>query len=274
MPFKAEQVAGPDWQVKPAALQRLKASVSQLRSLGLAVIVDLHPNDTFRSELFTTVSGRQRFLKLWRDIALIFRGADDQVYFELLNEPGNYNNWWTIQGEAIQEVRRVDATRPILAEAEGTSRIKALIAHKPYPFSAVSYAFHFYDPMSFTHQGANFGSRRYLKYRGTPYPVPAGVSGDGQVWNRNTILSALSDVKIWAVRNHVAVICDEFGVYAGGGVSPSSRQAYLTDVRQALEKKAIPWSVWQLTGGFGIERNAVVDRGVVRALGLNDNAQR
>jgi hypothetical protein len=75
----------------------------------------------------------------------------------------------------------------------------------------------------------------------------------------------------WARRRGVPLVCNEFGVYRDYA-DPADRDAWLHDVRTALEHNGIGWTMWDYSGSFGVvtkkDGKTVVDDGAVRALGI------
>ena len=65
--------------------------------------------------------------------------------------------------------------------------------------------------------------------------------------------------------------CNEFGVYRNAA-NPEDRARWITDVRTALEKNQIGWTMWDYSGGFGVVVKkyctTTVDPLTVKALGL------
>ena len=51
--------------------------------------------------------------------------------------------------------------------------------------------------------------------------------------------------------NHVPLICNEFGAYRPV-TEPASRNAWIHDVRTALEADGIGWAMWDYHGGFDV----------------------
>jgi hypothetical protein len=53
---------------------------------------------------------------------------------------------------------------------------------------------------------------------------------------------------------------------------PQDRAAWIRDVRTALERNGIGWTMWDYSGSFGVvtkkDGKAVADENVLRALGL------
>ena len=75
----------------------------------------------------------------------------------------------------------------------------------------------------------------------------------------------------WAAKYHVALTCNEFGTFRN--FAPAvDRAAWIRDMRIALEKYGIGWTMWDYAGGFGVVNkqngHATPDTEVVKALGL------
>ncbi len=91
-------------------------------------------------------------------------------------------------------------------------------------------------------------------------------------WDAHRIQLQMDAAAGWGKVNNVPLISNEFGVYRK--VTPeASRMQWLRDVRTALEKDGIAWTMWDYRGGFGVvwkddSQPARVDEKVVEALGL------
>jgi hypothetical protein len=256
------------------------------------VIVDLHPAGDFRRRLFRSGAPRDGFVQLWTRIAGALADTDDAVMFELLNEPGrdSVGSWWDLQGRTIAAIRKTGNRHVIIASAERYDTAADLLKQTPYDAPRIVYNFHFYQPMVFTHQGADWGSvKRYGKVRSITWPldrtgtskaIAAGVSGARRklsmaadmAWSSDRIDRQFADVAAWAKRHGATVMCNEFGVYRRGGVREADRVRYLRDVASALDAHGIPWTIWQYSGGFGVADKhgdrRVMDADILGALGL------
>jgi hypothetical protein len=90
-------------------------------------------------------------------------------------------------------------------------------------------------------------------------------------WNASRIDAEIGEAAAWAKKWNVPLTCNEFGVYRKTA-NPEDRARWLSDVRTALEKNGIGWTMWDYAGGFGVvERNngtTTIDEMTVKALGL------
>ena len=68
------------------------------------------------------------------------------------------------------------------------------------------------------------------------------------------------------------MVCNEFGVYRAYA-DPQDRVAWIHDVRTALERHNMGWTMWDYSGSFGVaakkDGRNVPDELTLRALGLN-----
>ena len=87
----------------------------------------------------------------------------------------------------------------------------------------------------------------------------------------------ITQVAQWARQNGVPVLCNEFGVYRAYA-DPHDRETWIHDVRTALERHGMGWTMWDYSGSFGVvvkkDGRNVPDEVTLRALGLNQTAAR
>ena len=273
---------------------RLDRAVDAMLSNGLAVIVDLHPNDDFKQQLRSGNDPVDRLVKLWRELAAHYASRDpDRVFFEIMNEPevSDPYRWAGIQARVAAAIREAAPRHTIIAAGGNYSDIWDLLAQEPLADGNVIYNFHFYEPHEFTHQGAGWGAPWWSYTHSIPYPAtesqmqellkevpdPAGryqlenywLNG----WDAHHIRLLIDEAAQWARDKHVPLICDEFGAYREHS-DPASRDQWIHDVRSALEADGIGWAMWDYRGGFGVVHKqdgqpAQVDDAVVKALGLS-----
>jgi endoglucanase len=101
--------------------------------------------------------------------------------------------------------------------------------------------FHFYDPMTVTHQGAEWvsGSTAWL-----------GTKWAGTAEDRVNIENTFDRMVEWGNAQKRPVFLGEFGVY--NKAEHSSRLAWTRAVREASEARSISWAYWELISSFGI----------------------
>src|SRR5258706_16437700 len=90
-------------------------------------------------------------------------------------------------------------------------------------------------------------------------------------WDAARIDREISTAAAWAARNRVPLTCNEFGAYRKVA-PPADRALWIRDMRTALERYGIGWTMWDYAGGFaGVNKqngHATPDWEIVKALGL------
>jgi len=272
---------------------RLDGAVDAILADGMAVTIDLHPEGAFKQTLRSGSDGVERAEMLWRRLAEHYANRDpERVFFEIMNEPevGDPARWAGIQTRLAAAIRAAAPRQTIIATGPNYSGLADLLTQQPLPDGNVIYTFHFYEPHTFTHQGATWGVPWWVYEHGVPYPATDGAMQEllAQVpdaadryqfeqywldhWDAHRIRLEIDAVAAWGRANRVPLICNEFGVYRA--VTPvASRLAWLSDVRTALEADSIGWAMWDYHNGFGVavkgkDGKSVVDPETVKALGL------
>jgi aryl-phospho-beta-D-glucosidase BglC (GH1 family) len=272
---------------------RLDRAVDAMLAQGLAVQIDLHPEDSFKQRLRSGNDGVDQMTALWRRLAAHYATRDpERVFFEILNEPevSDAYRWAGIQAQVAAAIREVAPKNTIIATGPNYSDIRDLLTQHPLPDGNVIYTFHFYNPHEFTHQGAGWGVPWWSYTHGIPYPateasmsellkeVPDPASRFDlerywlDHWDAHRIRLMIDAAAAWGRENHLPLLCNEFGAYREH-TDAQSRMNWIRDVRTALEADGIGWTMWDYRGGFGVVFKkdgppAQVDNAVVEALGL------
>jgi hypothetical protein len=279
--------------VRGEHLAQLDRAVRMLIEQDLAVIVDVHPRRDFKKALERDDRQADRFAEFWRDLARHFSGLDaDRLFFEVLNEPefDDAYRWSGLQAKLVATIRQAATQHTVIVTGRRWSAVDDLLALDPVADGNVVYNFHFYAPAVFTHQGAVWGSTFWRYLSGVPYPsTPENLSSlaatlpdhlprlwllryGHERWSADRIAMEIEQVAAWASTHNVRVTCNEFGVYRALA-DPKDRAKWITDVRVALERHRIGWTMWDYAGDFGLVSgqpgSRVVDAAVVSALGLD-----
>jgi endoglucanase len=278
-------------QIASDYLNQLDAALKMLLDQGLAVDIDIYADSDFKERLVTDDEFVEQFADFWRALARHWSALDpDRVFFEILNEPGGNDRyrWYGIETKLASAIREVAPQHTIIAAGAQWSDEDDLVFLEPLRDPNVIYAFHFYEPYVFTHQGATWSTNYWHFLKGVPYPsTPDNVQKVMEQvpdplhrlaierygmdhWNAARIDGEVSQAASWANHWNVPVICNEFGVYRKNA-DPSDRAAWILDVRTALEKHGIGWAMWDYDGGFDVvnrqDGKSVPDEATVQALG-------
>jgi aryl-phospho-beta-D-glucosidase BglC (GH1 family) len=274
-------------------LSRLDRAVDAMLSNGLAVQIDIHPEEDYKQKIKYGNDAVDRFTMLWRRLAAHYANRDqEKIFFEIMNEPevSDPYRWSGIQAAAAAAIREAAPKNTIIATGPNWSGIADLLTQQPLPDGNVIYNFHFYEPHEFTHQGASWGEPWWIYTHGIPYPATESSMDEliKQVpdaanryalehywldhWDARRIRLQIDAAAAWAKTYNVPLICNEFGAYRRV-TDPASRMNWIHDVRTALEADNIGWTMWDYRGGFGVVykqdgQPAKVDPLVVEALGL------
>lgn len=267
-------------------------ALDMILAAGLAVVIDIHPRDEFKLRMARDERSIEEFGKFWRAFAKHLRRRDPEVVFlEVINEPmvEDPYRWYGIQGKLIASIRAGAPNHTIIAAGHRWSGLYEMLFLEPYADPNIIYNFHYYEPFAFTHQGATWAGPNLPFYKNVPYPSsPEAVKlvldtiqddparynllryGE-ENWNAQRIDRELGAAAAWAAKHHVYVTCNEFGAFRKV-VKPADRVAWLQDMRKALEKHGIGWTMWDYGGGFSVVNKtngqAQADPDVVKALGL------
>ena len=273
-------------------LKYLDNALDMILAQGLAVIVDIHPSDDFKTRLNSNDRQIEAFGKFWRALAQHLSTRDpERVFLEVINEPMAEDGyrWFGMQGKLISAIRAGAPQHTIIASGHRWSGLAELLFMQPYADRNIIYNFHFYEPFAFTHQGATWAGPNPPFYKNIPYPSsPESVSkvldtvqnesarndllryGEER-WNAARIDREIGMAAAWAAKYRVPLTCNEFGTFRNFA-PPADRAAWIKDMRTALEKHGIGWTMWDYAGGFGVVNkqngHATPDEEVVKALGL------
>jgi aryl-phospho-beta-D-glucosidase BglC (GH1 family) len=279
-------------QIASDYLAQLDAALKMLLDQGLAVDIDIYPDGDFKERLATDDEFVEEYADFWRALARHWAALDpDRVFFEVLNEPGGKDRyrWYGVEAKLATAIREGAPRHSVIATGAHWSDDDDLVFLEPLRDPNVIYAFHFYEPHVFTHQGATWSTNYWHSLKGVPYPsTPDNVQGVIEQetdpvhrlalerygmdrWNAERIDGEIAQVSAWASHWNVPVICNEFGVYRKNA-DPGARAAWISDVRTSLEKHGIGWAMWDYDGGFDVvnrqDGKAVPDPATIRALGL------
>ncbi len=279
--------------IDPNYLRLLDDAVNMGVSRGLAVILDIHPGSDFKDKLARENHQVEGFTDFWRSLAKHYSTFDPElVFFEVLNEPELTDGyrWYGIQTQLVTAIRSVAPRHTIIVTGHKWSADDELIAMEPLADRNLIYNFHFYNPHTFTHQGATWGSEIWHHLPRVHYPSHPGADDelikalpmanykldiaryDQDRWGTERIESEIAQVADWAAKRNVRVTCNEFGVFRDFA-DPQERAAWIRDVRTSLERHGMGWTMWDYAGNFGVapgddSAHRPPDEVTLKALGL------
>lgn len=258
--------------VRDDFVDRAEREIERLHALGLAVIVDLHPEDPYKRELATRQDAVDSFVAFWAALATRWNHLDpDCTLFEVLNEPGigDASRWIQIQDAAVKAIRSATGAHTVVVCGDQYSQLPELLKLEAPPDDNLVYNFHLYDPAALTHQGAYWGNSWLQGTKGLVYPPEEAnidelkaatsdpkaraelVSYAQTDWGPDVYGRLLDGGVAWAASHGVPLICNEFGIYRKY-VPRTSRLRWLRDITSAFSARQIGWTIWDYAGDFGV----------------------
>ncbi len=289
-------------------LQYLDDALNKIEAHDLSVIIDLSPGDNFKERLANDDAFVTSAAQFWKALAAHLSTRDpEQVFLETLNEPAfgyflqntsidPVQRWNEVQGKLLTAMREGAPNNTLIAKGYDWDGIDGLKALTPVEDPNVVYNFHFYEPMVFTHQGADWMDEEFSYLHDLPYPynqescaaVISTITNESakewaqsycdRQWDAAKLENRIAQAAAWATQNNVRLTANEFGVYRPF-VGEDDRVAWIGDVRSLLEKYDIGWTMWSYSDGFGLvkeneEGERIPNQRVVEALGLSDDEHR
>ncbi len=281
-------------RLPPEHLGRLTRAIREILGHDLSVVVDIHPSSDFKRRLQTDARHVEAFADFWRSLAAHLAATDpERVFLEVLNEPEFTDpyRWAGVQARVVGAIRQGAPRHTVIVTGHQWSAIDELLVLEPLADPNVIYSFHVYVPHLFTHQGATWSLPFWRHLRNVPYPSsPQGLEPLASTapddltrlrlirygherWSAERIEAEIGEAAAWARRRGVRLVCSEFGV-TRGSTDPAHRAQWIADVRAALERHGVGWTLWDYAGDFGIvtkEGGQVTpEERLLSALGLRD----
>jgi endoglucanase len=279
-----------DFQVDEARLQYLDRTIAYSQKYQLDLILDIHPPSKLNLESGIESTDYKQLSRLWNTLSHRYKSASKRIAYEILNEPqvDNPDRWNTIAQALVNEIRQQDTTHPIIVPAPGYSGVPELMSFYPIQGNKIIYTFHFYTPLTFTHQGASW-VKHYEELLNVPYPFDTRnaeevlSNGGSQTppetkklledytmsqFGRNQIAAELNQVAQWRDRYQVELYCGEYGAHIRAPLS--DRYRWHQDVTDLLKQNGFGSALWAYRGYFGVipEGQDEVDRSLLQAIGL------
>lgn len=229
-------------QLDPQWLQTLDTQVKQATDAKLNVILDEHD---FHPCAQDAAVCRTKLLAFWSQIAPRYKQAPASVFFEILNEPNGEltaDKWNGLLSDALAVIRQSNPNRTVIIGPSKGNYFQALTdLHLPQNDQNLIVTVHYYNPFTFTHQGA-------------PWVRPDIKAKTGVSWgtdaDRTKLYHEFDVIADWAKAHHRLVLLGEFGAYDAAPMK--DRLAWTIAVVNAAEKRHFAWAYWEFEGSFGV----------------------
>jgi endoglucanase len=231
----------PPYTLSDTILERVDWVIEQALARDLSVVINVHH---YQALIDDTFGQRERFLAIWRQIGERYAGADERLFFEVLNEPNGAldgASWNRLLAETLGVIRESNPERWVIAGPGLWNGYRGLDALQlPADDRRLIVTYHYYDPFHFTHQGAEWaeGSAAWM-----------GTTWEGTSQEVAEIRAAFDRVARWADEDDRPVYLGEFGAYSKADMA--SRARWTAQIVQEAEARDFGWAYWEFGSGFG-----------------------
>lgn len=221
--------------------KRIDTVINYALESGLLVVINVH----HFVELFKTPKKNStRFLSIWEQISERYKDYSDKLFFELLNEPHfrlTAKKWNPLLKKTVSIIRKTNPTKTILIGPAKWNKFYALKKLElPANDKNIIVTFHYYSPLTFTHQGAE-----WVKFS----DFFLGKKWSGTKRELDKIDKAFIFVSQWSLNNNVPINLGEFGAYNKADLA--SRTKWTNYIARSAEKFNFSWFYWEFGAGFG-----------------------
>lgn len=230
----------PFYEIQTTWLETLDWMVAQCQKNGLLAILDLHE---FTAMADDPIGLKPKFLAVWQQLSVRYQSADENVLFEVLNEPNTRITpelWNEYLEEPLSIIRATNPTRTLIIGPAFWNGIDFLHKLKlPEDDPHIIVTVHYYHPMDFTHQGAYWSPEHCDK---------SEIRWQGSEDELKRLRRDFDGVNIWAKEHNCPIYLGEFGAYDKANMH--SRACYTNAVAREAEQLGWSWGYWQFDSDF------------------------
>jgi endoglucanase len=254
--FSAHAGKRPPYKIDVAFMDRVAYVAGLAESAHLGLIVDLHNDDAlFRDP----AAEAPRLAAMWRQIAIRFKNAPANVWFEISNEPYDKltnSNLIATYTPALAAIRESNPKRTIVIGGQNWSDIDSLATLELPDDPNLIATFHYYLPFAFTHQGATWVN---------PSPPLGATFGDTA--DMAELDANVAKARAYMARTRRRLFMGEYGAY-DRTIPTDRRAAYYKAVHDAFAGAGIDGCVWGYTSSFKIRSGDQWIEPLIHAIGL------
>lgn len=232
-----------DGRLNESAMRNLDTVLKLALDADLTVLLDLHGWSEFCND--PDAQNIERLISIWEQVAERYQDHSDKLWFEILNEPNNDSDkmsdikWNYIQLSAVSAIRKIDEDRVICLSPinfNSAHKLSSMLVNRRDKNIVIDV--HNYEPMRFTHQGAEWLDGAYKEK--TPFSKDM----------LNDFERALTVAEEYQEKTGIKVIVGEFGVYEKQ-VSEEDVSQFLSGAVRLMKEHNLSWSYWEYNAGFG-----------------------
>jgi endoglucanase len=214
-------------------LGRVDWAIQSALARGLKAIVDLHGEDDL---VANPDAETPRFIAIWKQLAEHYAAFPEGLAFELLNEPhgpvdAEMSNDLTVAALAV--IRPSNPNRMVIVGPAAWSHVEGLpTLVLPTGDPNLMATFHYYDPMTFSHQGGG-----------------TGVEWSGTAADKSSMNAQFEAAAQWSQTQNRPVYVGEFGTIHFADIDARAR--WTAAVVAQCDAHRFPWAYWELRSEFG-----------------------
>jgi endoglucanase len=238
--WSAHAQSVPPYAIDAAFFERVDWAIDQALSRHLAVIIDVHHYLEMDRD---PGAHTPRLVALWRQIAARYRDRSPSLSFELFNEPADQltdERWQQVFPALLQAIRASDPDRIVIVGPVHQNSLEYLSSLQlPANDRRIIATFHYYAPLQFTHQGADWVANS-VAWKGTTW---------GTTSERAKLREDFDKAANWALAKDRPLYLGEFG--AIGLADMTSRVLWTATVAREAERRNFSWAYWEFCAKFG-----------------------
>jgi endoglucanase len=238
-PFN-QTISDSSFTLSPSFFEKLDDAVNFSLKHKLIPIIDLHEHQAMQEDPIGT---KPKFLAIWEQLATHYKDSPQEVLFEIANEPNMKPEIWNeIHSAAYKIIRNTNPQRTLLIGTIYGNQIeflKDLVL--PAEDRNIIVTVHYYMPIQFTHQGAEWSEENKNL---------SGIEWPNSEAEEQAIISDFDIASEWSKANNRPIHLGEFGVYNKTGMD--SRIRWTNFVSRQADMRKWSWSYWEFCQGFGI----------------------
>ncbi len=232
----------PPYTINTAFFERVDWAVENAIKRDLYVMINVHHYLEIMDE---PGKHQERLYALWEQIAERYKDYPDSVVFELLNEPDNKLSrlWNETLKKTLAVVRKSNPHRTVVIGSAEDNVINLLRRLElPKEDQNIIVTVHYYTPLEFTHQGAEWFGERAKPWLGTTWT--------GTDEEKRAVIEAFDKAAAWGKEHNRPINLGEFGTYEKA--DSDSRARWTEFIAKSAMERGFSFHYWEFCSTFGV----------------------